>query len=277
MYQKQKVFYDELKLIKSPVIKDFASFLIEKLPDYFFEVAASSTGKYHSDTCCGSGGLVRHTKAAVMFARSLWDEDNQGLKQFSFSDDGKDWIIVALIMHDGWKHGLTDQTGFTAFDHPLVAAEQIQKYATEFDALEKHEVKVQIDAGVIASLVSTHMGRWNTSRFDKDTVLPEPISTVQQFVHLCDYLASRSFLSFDFTKANLVYYDPQDYWIEVDLSEQIKEHISFCKYLINEKGVSRNTLNEITKNISGFKNPMRITSKEVLDKLIEAVRAFDNE
>ena len=45
--------------------------LIELLPNYFFEVPASSTGKYHPEFALGDGGLIRHTKVAVRIAYEL--------------------------------------------------------------------------------------------------------------------------------------------------------------------------------------------------------------
>ena len=66
--EKTKVFEKELSYINNPRYKEGAQKLISLLPDYFFEVPASSTGKYHPSFALGSGGLVRHTKVAVRFA-----------------------------------------------------------------------------------------------------------------------------------------------------------------------------------------------------------------
>ena len=48
------------------------------LPEYFFEVAASSTGKYHPVYALGVGGLVRHTIAAVEIANEMYRMDMYG-------------------------------------------------------------------------------------------------------------------------------------------------------------------------------------------------------
>ena len=42
------------------------------------------------------------------------------------------------------------------------------------------------------------MGQWTESNYMPDVVLPKPKTTLQQFVHLMDYLGSRKFLIFDF-------------------------------------------------------------------------------
>ena len=62
---KTEVFKKEINYVKDENLRSDLKILIELLPDYFFEVPASSTGKYHPDFALGDGGLVRHTKAAV--------------------------------------------------------------------------------------------------------------------------------------------------------------------------------------------------------------------
>ena len=92
---KAEVFEYELSFIKNLQIKEFTIKALEILPDYFFEVAASSSGKYHPSYALGKGGLVRHTKAAVRIAIELFRcETVTG----HFSDDVKDVIISALIL-----------------------------------------------------------------------------------------------------------------------------------------------------------------------------------
>ena len=50
----------------------------------------------------------------------------------------------------------------------------------------------------IAECIKSHMGEWNTDYKTKEEVLPKPESVMQSFVHLCDYLASRKCLEFNF-------------------------------------------------------------------------------
>ena len=80
------------------------------MPDYFFHVAASSTGKYHPKYALGDGGLLRHTKAAVRIAHELLI--NPSIT--NFTDDEKDLIIMALTLHDGLKSGL-EKSEYTLF------------------------------------------------------------------------------------------------------------------------------------------------------------------
>jgi hypothetical protein len=43
------------------------------------------------------------------------------------------------------------------------------------------------------------MGKWTTARYS-NTVLPEPKTGLENYVHLCDYIASRRFIDFNFEK-----------------------------------------------------------------------------
>ena len=50
--EKIKVFENEYLYIKNDDLKEDAKYLVSKLPDYFFKVDASSTGKYHPSFLC---------------------------------------------------------------------------------------------------------------------------------------------------------------------------------------------------------------------------------
>ena len=68
---KIKEFETEIEYIKEDRIKKDACYLIEKLPEYFFNVPASSSGKYHPIYASKEKGLLKHTKAAVRIAHEL--------------------------------------------------------------------------------------------------------------------------------------------------------------------------------------------------------------
>ena len=104
-------FARELDYIKNERLRNFTGYVLDKLPDYFRHIGASSSEKYHSKQCLGEGGLMRHTKFAIA--------------------------------------------------------------------------------------VASHMDKWTTSKYS-DTVLPRPKTDIQKCVHLCDYIASRKHLIFDF-------------------------------------------------------------------------------
>ena len=179
------IFKNELELINDPIILEFTKILISELPDYFFEIPASSSGKYHPEYTIQKGGLVKHTKAATGIAMELFR-----MVEYKNLLPLKPYIISALIMHDGFKSGI-ENSGYTELKHPLISAEIIKGIG-----IEQNKSNI---AHIIAQLVSSHMGQWQETK-DPKVRLPYPTSPAQKFVHLCDYLASRKFLEVNFDK-----------------------------------------------------------------------------
>ena len=102
---KISVFNKELAYIKNERFLDNTKTIINMLPDYFFEIPASSTGKYHPKFALGIGGLVRHTKVAVTIAYNLLN--NKSIN--NFTNDEKDLIVIALLLHDSFKSGFPQE------------------------------------------------------------------------------------------------------------------------------------------------------------------------
>lgn len=183
---KQEVFNKELSYIFNDDVRESLSFMIDKIPDYFFTIPAASTGKYHPAYAQGDGGLVRHTKAAIRMAYELF-----GI--YKFEARKKDLIIMALLLHDSVKKG-EEESKYTLFDHPLVACEFIRKYQKNLK-ISKDEVDF------VCECISSHMGKFNTSEYS-DVILPIPKTPEQKFVHMCDYLASRKVIKIEFDSNN---------------------------------------------------------------------------
>ena len=186
---KKDVFKTELNYIKNSKYRKNAEVLISLLPDYFFEVPASSTGKYHPSFAQGQGGLVRHTKVAVKIAHELL---NSIIGQ-PFNQEEKDLIILALILHDGLKHG-NPKEEYVRFDHPVLIAKFIQNNQKRTTFNDK---EIQF----LTNIISSHMGPFNTNKYS-DVILPVPKNKYPKFVHMCDLLASRKFLDVKFDSNN---------------------------------------------------------------------------
>lgn len=190
-------FKRELDFIKYKPLKIFAEWGLKQLPDYFYEVAASSTGKYHPSYALGEGGLVRHTIAAVRIAEELFK--NETIQ--NFDEHQKDVIRVSLLLHDGVKHGL-DGSQYTVATHPLEVCEYLENRYYEVDEEELPDEVIEIiEDGPweqIDNCIRSHMGQWNTDYKTGEEILPKPESDIQKFVHLCDYLASRKMLEVNF-------------------------------------------------------------------------------
>ena len=183
--EKIDYFNKEYEYIKNYKKKNDIKYLVSKLPDYFFEIPASSTGKYHPDFASTSHGLVKHTKVAVRIAKELLD--NPGLN--NFTNDEKDIIIMALILHDGCKSGMVKEK-YTRFDHPLIICDLINENRSKL-SLNDDEVDL------LTRIISSHMGIWNKD-YNGNEVLPIPKDKYQRFVHLCDYLSSKKFIDIKF-------------------------------------------------------------------------------
>lgn len=180
---KPEFFRNELNLINNQDLSGFITKCLEEAPDYFFTMAASTTGKYHPEYCLGDGGLVRHTRAAVKIA-----DDLLRLEMYSKLLPSHDEIVAALIMHDSVKKGING-SAYTTTDHPLQASKFIRDMADKLNYSNKDQVEF------ICGLIDSHMGQWNTAPRSTVEVLPKPKTLEQKFVHLCDYLASRKFLT----------------------------------------------------------------------------------
>lgn len=253
---KSKVFKKELSQIKTIPVYNFAVAAIEKLPDYFFVTAASSTGKYHPTYALGTGGLVRHTKAAVKIAQQMLE-----LEQYknAFEDTERDLMAVALILHDGLKHGLNGSK-YTVADHPVVMAEFIKNDA------ELKEMLTAEELDFLTGCIASHMGQYNTDyRSDKE-IMPKPETEAQQLVHLCDWLASRKWLNVDFED------DQYDGIFKEDIvvKEIANQIIGICKQAVAQ-GYDKEKLYSIIENATGDRNPLKVKDYSALSTALVSI------
>ena len=173
---KSKFFEREINLIQS---EDYRMFIREYLdnyvPDYFWEIGASSSGKYHPQFSQGKGGLVRHTKAVVMFAEEL-------LRMSSYmymSDEHKDFVIMACIVHDTCKYGMNDFDKDLYKYHAKYASALVNEAWYDYFGINASEF--------FLSAIKCHMGQWS-EREDR------PFTNIDRCVHMADYMASRNFI-----------------------------------------------------------------------------------
>jgi len=146
---------------------------------------ASTTGKYHPSYALGDGGLLRHTRAAVLIATDLFTLDD-----YNFEGNIKDLIIAALIIHDGWKKG-NGLTQWTVDVHPEFAVKEVKGNTELYEKLTTDEI------GIVLGCIHSHMGQWSKDRSGRE-ILPKPKTKYEKFVHLVDYLASRKRLEVNF-------------------------------------------------------------------------------
>lgn len=174
--KKSEHFARELNLIVDEELRMITkAYLDECVPTYFWEDGASSSGKYHPRFSQDHGGLVRHTKAVVMFAEEL-------LRMSPYThmrDEYKDYAIAACIVHDTAKYGMTEFSKAEYKNHARNAAIAFNNFAKECDYQASE---------ILLNAIVAHMGQWSTEKEDR------PFTNVDHLVHLADYIASRSFI-----------------------------------------------------------------------------------
>lgn len=179
---------NELGLITDAGIRKLVEQVLDKCPQCFWSMPAATTGKYHPAISLGEGGLVRHTKAVVRLVTHLCNMVDIGATHPHYS-----LLVAAAILHDCCKK--RDDEMFTAFDHPLRAAELIERVAGELESREPGTLQPSATR-TLSAMVASHMGRWNTdARHGHGTTLPLPVTPLQRILHTADYLASRKDLT----------------------------------------------------------------------------------
>ncbi len=182
---KSECFNVELQKIDDEKIRESTKIILNMLPDYFYEIPASSSGRWHPDFSLGEGGLVRHVKVACRIAEELFRDS----VFCPFDEHKKDLIRMAIMLHDGFKSGLV-YSGHTAFHHPILMYDFILDNTSKLPMSKE-------DSEDVARMIASHMGPWNKDK-DGYEMLPLPKESDEIFVHLCDYIASRNFLNVSF-------------------------------------------------------------------------------
>lgn len=176
MINKTDFFKRELDLIVNEDLRMMVkSYLEESVPEYFWEIGASSSGKFHPAFSQGKGGLVRHTKAVVMFAEEL-------LRMSSYAfmrDEYKDYVIAACIVHDTAKYGAKEYDKAEYKNHAPAAAVAFDTWCISLD---------YNCSEFLLNAIASHMGQWSTDRDDR------PFTNIDRCVHMADYMASRPFI-----------------------------------------------------------------------------------
>ncbi len=192
MEELEEMFMDELNYLKNDSYADILLNILNMLPEYWFDVEASSTGKYHPQYALGKGGLLRHSKAAMRIGFELLSNPVIGSK---YTEREHDLMLMALLVHDGLKSG-NPKEKYTRFDHPILMANLIIDNKKDLGLTDS-------DAKFMADVIKTHMGAW-TKDYDGNEVLEPPKTKYQNFVHMCDFLASRKCLLVPFDEDNKI-------------------------------------------------------------------------
>ena len=187
---KVKVFEGLLNNFETDEIRDYCADMIKEIPDYIFTIPSSTSLKFHNKTQCQSHGQIFHI---LMFAEVMNYVLGLEYVKEKTNERQRDCLRCTPIFHDAIKCGLNGSQ-YTVHEHPMLAGEWVRNTSVE------HDVDADTKA-YIARLCESHSGEWTSTKRSK-TVLPKPENDEQFFVHMCDYLASRSNL--DMTYSNEV-------------------------------------------------------------------------
>lgn len=177
---KVKVFEGLLNKFETDEIRDYCADMIKEIPDYIFTIPSSTSFKYHNKTQCQPHGQIFHI---LMFAEVMNYVLGLEYVKEKTNERQRDCLRCTPIFHDAIKCGL-NSSQYTVHEHPMFAGEWVRNTSVE------HDVDADTKA-YIARLCESHSGEWTSTKRSK-TVLPKPENDEQFFVHMCDYLASRS-------------------------------------------------------------------------------------
>lgn len=177
---KVKIFEGLLNKFETDEIRDYCADMIKEIPDYIFTIPSSTSFKYHNKTQCQPHGQIFHI---LMFAEVMNYVLGLEYVKEKTNERQRDCLRCTPIFHDAIKCGLNGSQ-YTVHEHPMLAGEWVRNTSVE------HDVDADTKA-YIARLCESHSGEWTSTKRSK-TVLPKPENDEQFFVHMCDYLASRS-------------------------------------------------------------------------------------
>ncbi len=182
---KKDVFNVELSRIKNDNVRNSTEYVLEMMPDYFYEIPASSSGKYHPIFSLGQGGLARHVKVAMRILEEIFKDEAFG----TYDEYTQDLMRMALMLHDGFKSGI-EYSGHTCSEHPVIMSDFILNNKDKLSISEE-------DAIFVSNMIRSHMGPWNKDK-QGNVIMPVPKTREELIIHLCDYIASRNFLNVHF-------------------------------------------------------------------------------
>ena len=184
---KVKVFEGLLNKFETDEIRDYCTDMIKEIPDYIFTIPSSTSFKYHNKPQCQPHGQIIHI---LMFAEVMNYVLGLEYVKEKTNERQRDCLCCTPIFHDAIKCGLNGSQ-YTVHEHPMLAGEWVRNTSVE------HDVDADTKA-YIARLCESHSGEWTSTKRSK-TVLPKPENDEQFFVHMCDYLASRSNLDMTYS------------------------------------------------------------------------------
>lgn len=204
------MFTKELETIEDMHLREFTRFALSNAPKYFYSIGASSSGKYHPQFSQGEGGLVRHTKAVLMFCNELLNMS----PYYELSPLWKDYARVACLLHDICKYGEEDEMNKNEYtNHSVNGAWYVDKMWGLYHSTDT-QICFEFAPELITHAIMCHMGRWSKEN-------QRPIDIIDNLVHLADYVASRNFINIEFKEEETSSSEELPSITEINLEEDI--------------------------------------------------------
>lgn len=175
----RKMFDKYLSLISNQNIRAFAEHMLDKAPDYFYVIPASTSGKYHAQWATDLGGLVRHVVMGCEVAYEL-------SRTFDLTDEETDMALAAMIGHDTLKYGIEFDLKYYDM-HPFMPRSYYGSYKSVGYA---GEFTKTLAFDTIMYAIERHMGNIMTGAWTSVGGI-RPNTPLQHVVHLADYVSSR--------------------------------------------------------------------------------------
>ena len=245
--ERQKIFKRLLDQFETEEFRAYCSDMIEKIPEYIFEIPSSTSYKYHNKTQCQPHGQIYHI---LMFGEIMnyilsleYVRENTVV-----TPEVRDMMRCTPIFHDAWKCGNAGSK-YTVHEHPMLAGEWVRNTKVEHD--------ISTDSkDFIAALCESHSGQWTTTNRSK-VVLPKPQNDYQFLVHLCDYLSSRS-------NIDMIY--------DEEIKTALSEDIDPLKYVLPFGKYSGKTIEEVMKiDVQYIKWAKNNIDKEPLKTILKEI------
>lgn len=178
--EKKAVFKELLDKFETEEMRLYCEDMIEQIPDYFFTMPSSTSGKFHNATQCKPHGQVYHV---IMFGSIMNYLLALKCNREKFkSPVQRDAMRCVPIFHDAIKCGW-DGSQYTVHEHPMLAGAWVREIHVEHDIDDSIKER-------IARMCERHSGEWTTNK-RSTVVLPEPENEMEILVHECDILSSR--------------------------------------------------------------------------------------
>lgn len=156
--------------IKDETLRAYALQCIPAIPEQFWTVPSSSSGKHHPPDERGMHGRVIHTFRALKIGLLLCD-------QIEFNEIDTDIVRFAILYHDITEAGIDIQLLHSDLDHPETCVKLLAQTITFHDPNWNYGPFYEV-----LNCIRCHTGRWGKI---------QPDSTIESIVHTADNISSK--------------------------------------------------------------------------------------